>query len=442
MKVTCPKCSTRVEASVAEGEVVVCPNCAAKLRVRRKAAAAPAAADSTDLADTIPLAQPLCADLPTAEQADAQAEPDAEPDPETLAPGYKLGAYEVAEVVGRGGMATVYRGVESATGTPVAIKVLSRRYSAKPGFVARFEREARVLTDLRHPNIVNILGQGVQDDHYFFAMEFVEGVTLDQLLHVTDLDIGRFKHIIREVCGALTHIHSRGIVHRDIKPANILIDRQGNVKLLDFGVYHVARNGRRASRRGATVGTTRYMAPEQAEDPAQVDSRADIYSLGVTFYRMFTHQYPGSPAVPASQLNTALPAAVDHALDKAMQADVNERYLIVETFCQDLITALDHAPTGATPTPPRGTPLGSGTYQKAMEVPITEVNLPSDGSFSSGSIPAVSQEQLTAFHGPGGRPAPEQSVLVRRLTWLAVFSFGTLVVTAVAVYFILSGLRR
>jgi serine/threonine-protein kinase len=272
-------------------------------------------------------------DMPSSSTGKSPAQQDV-----ILPPGTTLGGFELRKVVGRGGMATVYKGVQLSLNRPVAIKLLAARFARNPSFVQRFEREAGALANLNHPNIVNIIDKGVVEDHYFFVMELVEGITLDQLLHTVELNERHYTHIISEIAKALTYVHSKGIVHRDIKPSNVLVNKQGVVKVSDFGIAHITDAAFPPERFGkkATVGTANYMAPEQADNPARVDVRADVYSLGVTFYKMFTKKLPVGDFKPASLLNSKLPRLVDSVLARAMQRDPTARYATVKEFCDEL----------------------------------------------------------------------------------------------------------
>ena len=257
-----------------------------------------------------------------------------------LPSGMMLGGFQIQKALGKGGMAMVYRGVQTSLNRPVAIKVLSPRYAKDPALVRRFEREAGALAGLSHPNIVNIIERGEASGYHYIVLELVEGVTLNHVLHTVELKERHYLRVIEELGNALAYIHSLGIVHRDVKPSNILVNRQGVVKLSDFGIV-LAGEEPEAPGRGATVGTASYMAPEQRRDPNAVDPRADIYSLAVTFYKMFTRQLPGDPYVPPSQLNPALSAGVDAVIARGMQANPDDRPATVREFCDDLRRAFE-----------------------------------------------------------------------------------------------------
>lgn len=317
----CPRCSNEFDATPDETYHVVCPGCSANLRLRpRPNPSNPAALSMTP-------------------SPDAPAEKAADEKDVTLPPGTRLGGFEITRVLGRGGMSTVYKGTQLSLNRPVAIKLLAARFTSNPVFVDRFDREAGALAGLSHPNIVNIIDKGVEGDKYYFVMEYVEGITLDQLLQAVELTERHYVHLIQEIAKAMTYVHGKGIIHRDIKPSNILVDKPGNVKVSDFGIAHIteADAGSEQLGRNATVGTMNYMAPEQATNPAAVDVRADVYSLGVTFYKMFTKQLPSGEWRPPSLLNPSLPRSVDTVLARSLQPDPKDRYPGVREFCDDLL---------------------------------------------------------------------------------------------------------
>ncbi|MFH0963882.1 MAG: serine/threonine-protein kinase [Planctomycetota bacterium] len=203
-----------------------------------------------------------------------------------------IGPYQIIQELGKGGMGTVYHAQHVDTGVEVALKVLPPALSRESHFVLRFRREINTLRQLDHPNIVRISDTGHDGELYYYAMEFVLGSSLEEMI----TSQGRFEDpheaiaILRKVARALEFAHAKGIIHRDIKPANILLDLQGNVKLTDFGIAK-ALEATRMTVTGSVMGTAEYMAPEQAEGHS-IDKRTDVYSLGVVFYRMVTGRLP------------------------------------------------------------------------------------------------------------------------------------------------------
>ncbi len=249
--------------------------------------------------------------------------------------------YEVQALLGRGAMGAVYRAVQRKLERPVAIKLLPPEIAAREGATTRFEREARAMARLQHPNIVALHDYGrTAEGHLFIVMEYVDGADLSRLIHAESggLSVPHALEIVGQVCDALQYAHSRGFVHRDIKPGNVLVDTEGRVKIADFGLAKVvARHSdvesapgqystleSRATLTGQALGTPDYTAPEQLKG-GPVDHRADIYSLGVMFYEMLTGDLPRGAWTPPSQI-TAAPARLDEVVTRAMQTEPENRY--------------------------------------------------------------------------------------------------------------------
>ncbi|MGD9645964.1 MAG: serine/threonine-protein kinase, partial [Pirellulales bacterium] len=203
----------------------------------------------------------------------------------------KLGPYRLGRRLGRGGMGTVYAAVEDTSREPAAVKVLSAHLADEEGFRERFEAEIETLRKLRHPNIVRLFGFGEQDDVLYYAMELVEGTSLEE-----ELQAGRrftwqeAAQIGIQVCRALRHAHDHGVIHRDLKPANLLAARDGTIKLSDFGIAKLFGNVGMTGD-GGVVGTAEYMSPEQA-DSRPVTHRADLYALGAVLYALCAGRPP------------------------------------------------------------------------------------------------------------------------------------------------------
>jgi len=212
-------------------------------------------------------------------------------------------AYEVLGMLGYGGMGAVYQARQPALDRMVAIKLLPLEISVDPAFAERFRREARALAKLSHPNIVTVHDFGqTAEGHLFFVMEFVDGSNLRQLMQRGEIGTPQALQVLLSVCDALAYAHSQGIVHRDIKPANVLVDRQGRVKVADFGLarFTDAPIDPGVTSTGMVMGTPDYMAPEQREG-MNVDHRADIYSLGVMLYETLAGEIPKGIFDPLSQ---------------------------------------------------------------------------------------------------------------------------------------------
>jgi serine/threonine-protein kinase len=282
-------------------------------------------------------------------QPDAQklARPDLPLD--TLS-GTHLGPYQVQGLLARGGMAEVYKGVHSRLGRPVAIKVLPRRLASEGDFRRRFEREARAVAALKHPNIIQVFDFGDLNDTYYLVMEYVDGKDLTNYLRERPgpLPLGEALPILRDVASALDYAHLQGVVHRDVKPSNVLLEIVRIAQpaplpcraiLTDFGIVKLVA-GTVSNTGMGMMGTVDYMAPEQIQSARTVDHLADIYALGVLAYRMvtgvlpFTGEHPGE--VLAGHLHRAvpdprsfapgLPDQVAGALERAMAKEPEARF--------------------------------------------------------------------------------------------------------------------
>ncbi len=261
---------------------------------------------------------------------------------------------ELLECLGRGGMGAVYKARQPRLDRFVALKILAPERQNDVQFAERFEREARALARLNHPNIVTVYDFGEVQGRFYLIMEFVDGLTLRQVLQAGKLAPAEALKIVPKICEALQYAHEQGIVHRDIKPENILVDRQGRVKIADFGIAKITGlESKDLSLTGAkdVMGTPHYMAPEQVEKPQTVDHRADIYSLGVVFYEMLTGELPLGKFAPPSekaQTDVRLDEVVLHALEK----EPAKRYQHASEVKTDVETiASKPAPAGGTAAP-------------------------------------------------------------------------------------------
>ena len=281
-----------------------------------------------------------------------------------MAPGTRLaGVYTVEAVIGEGGMGVVYRATDSSLGRTVAIKALHANLLGDSGIRRRFSREARVMTDWSHPNVVGAYDCIEQDDVHALVMELVEGPTLEEHLQSWGgpLPYDEVLAIFRGVLDAMHAAHERGIVHRDLKPQNILLRIDGDTvlpKVMDFGIAKVIE-GTAYTMTGALLGTCRYMSPEQVRTPQQIDTRSDIYSLGVTLYRCVAGQCPfesdnhyelmmahvNQPPAPPSQYRAGLPPKLGELMLSALAKDPDDR----PRDCGDMQRKLEAALADVTP---------------------------------------------------------------------------------------------
>jgi predicted Ser/Thr protein kinase len=257
---------------------------------------------------------------------------------------------EILSFIGKGGMGAVYKARQPALERFVALKILPPAVAGDPGFAERFNREARALARLNHPNIVAVYDFGKAGALHYLLMEFVDGSNLREVEQAGRLSPEQAVAIVPQICEALQFAHNEGVVHRDIKPENILLDKKGRVKIADFGIAKmVGVPAGQISLTGAqdVMGTPHYMAPEQIEKPQTVDHRADIYSLGVVFYEMLTGELPLGKFAPPSkkvQMDVRLDEVVLHTLEK----EPERRYQHASQVKTD-VEAITSVPAGARP---------------------------------------------------------------------------------------------
>jgi predicted Ser/Thr protein kinase len=263
------------------------------------------------------------------------------------------GALELQEQVGRGGMGSVYRARHLKLGRTVAVKFLPLDLAEQEEFRQRFEREARVLAMLNHPNIVTVHDFGQEDGQGFIVMEFVEGRPLSERLPLAADEAVR---IAVQVCDALDYAHGQGVVHRDIKPENILVDSAGRVKVTDFGIARIVKAGTphwTVTTPDVTLGTPHYISPE-AQKGAPPDPRMDVYALGVVLYQMVKGRVPQGDFEPIS-------GPLDAVVRKAIAPEPARRYQTIGEFRRDL-------EAGASRPAGEGLPAEERTFVRAVAI--------------------------------------------------------------------------
>jgi len=366
----CPDCGVEIPSAAPGG---VCPRC---LLEANTAATPPVRDESAAPGDpdaTLPMG-------PGGSPPPSTSPPPPAPDPPETAHDPKKGAQsfapsveelneifpdlEVLSLIGAGGMGAVYQAKQSRLDRMVALKILSCPAEYHENFALRFEREAQLLAQLNHPNIVTIYDFGEvaraeadpvasepegaasrSRNLFYFVMEFVDGADLNQLIRTGDLDPEQALAIVPQICDALQYAHDEGITHRDVKPANILVDRKGSVRIADFGLAKLIGGENEAMMTGLTMtgtsmGTPHYMAPEQWESPDKVDHRADIYSLGVVFYEMLTGERPAGIFDPPSR-KIRVDVRVDDVVLKAMEREPERRYQQASEVKEDVTRVVD-----------------------------------------------------------------------------------------------------
>ena len=274
--------------------------------------------------------------------------------------------YRLLELLGRGGMGIVFRAREVALDRDVALKVLALDPILAPDAYTRFEREAKLAARLDHPHIVPIFAVGQRQNVAFYTMRLVRGGSLEDLIGAgKQLSLDHVVKLLHEVAAALDHAHRQGVVHRDIKPANVLLGESGHAMVADFGIAKALSNTDSGSTGTGIIGSPGYMSPEQWRG-AEIDGRADQYSLGIVAYEMLTGRRPfETPRVqdllrmhlsadmpPLSHARTGLPEGVDEALRRALAKDPAQRFSTVSAFV-DALAGLRPVNAGVTQRGPR-----------------------------------------------------------------------------------------
>ena len=273
------------------------------------------------------------------------------------------GRYELVRKLARGGMAEVFLARDLLLDRPVALKVLYPELSRDPTFVERFRREAQSAANLSHPNVVSVYDWGEEDGTYFIVMEYVDGESLASLVHRAGaLQADEAAEIGAEIAAALAVAHRNNMVHRDVKPGNVLIDRQGQIKVTDFGIARAVNTTENLTQPGSVMGTATYFSPEQAQG-LRIDPRSDVYSLGVVLYELVTGSPPFSadspvavaykhvredPVLP-SRRNPEVPADFERIVLTAMAKNPDDRYANALELRDDLVRFRQGRPIAAGP---------------------------------------------------------------------------------------------
>src|SRR5262245_48547007 len=332
----CEKCGARLPAGVLSGR---CPRCFLMLGLD-------ALGDPAELQDTI-----LARDHPSSGDVAYPA---------------RIARYRILRLIGEGGMGAVYEAEQEQPRRTVALKVIKPGI-ATPELLKRFEQESQALGRLQHPGIAQIYEAGTADTGFgpqpYFAMEFIEGPHLRQYAAAQELDVRARLEIMAKVCDAVHHAHQRGLIHRDLKPGNILVDERGQPKILDFGVARVTDSEAHATRQtdiGQMIGTLAYMSPEQVlADPLALDTRSDVYALGVVLYELLAARMPYAISRkldetihaireedPArlSQISRSYRGDIETIVAKALEKDRARRYGSAAELAADITRYLKDEP--------------------------------------------------------------------------------------------------
>ncbi len=351
--------------------------------------------------------------------------------------------YQLQDPIGRGGMATIYRGRDTRMERIVAVKVLREVYSTDPKFVTRFQREAKAASALTHPNIVQVYDYGQSDGNYYIVMELIEGADLRRYLRSRGiLAIDRAIIIAHDVALGLSAAHRRGIVHRDVKPQNVLVGRDGSIKLTDFGIASVYKdiNAERLTTTGMTLGTVQYYAPEQAQGEI-VNPAADVYALGIVMYEMLTGRTPFDGDTPVAvamqhiqdipiaptQYNPNIPQVLEDIIMRCLEKVPEMRYrdggvlaralevLGEEEIGEDLPTKLSSGGLKTT--------AGASTFNTIPQRPSGNGSRGNNGQVAPGKslqgAAAVPVNGASAAYAPSGQSAALQQDIANSATVLS-----------------------
>lgn len=321
-----------------------------------------------------------------------------------LAPGTRLGSYEIISLLGAGGMGEVYRARDLKLGRDVALKVLPPETAADADRLKRFEREARTVATLNHPHIVTIYSVEEANGTHFLTMELVEGVALGHLIPRGGMPLDRFFELAIPLAEALAAAHEKGIVHRDLKPANVMVDKRGSIKILDFGLAKITRSDEAGinsglktdsqTLAGTVMGTLPYMSPEQVQG-RPVDHRSDLFSLGAVLYEMTAGQPPFAAETsaelassilrdaprPITELRADVPLGLHKILERCLAKPMHERY----ASARDLRDALDGLRLELASGPHLASAGGAAQASIAV-LPFTNMSADSESEFFADGI--------------------------------------------------------
>jgi serine/threonine protein kinase len=301
--------------------------------------------------------------------------------------GENIGAYRILEQLGTGGMATVFKAYHAALDRFVAIKVIHPAFKGDADFLKRFQREARVVAKLDHPNIVQVYDFSEHDGSPYLVMRFVEGETLKARLTRGHLTLPEILDVIRPMGEGLNYAHEQGVLHRDIKPSNVLLRNDARVFLTDFGLARIVESGESSLTRDAVIGTPNYISPEQAMGKSELDARTDIYSFGIVLYELFAgrvpfqsdtpfaviHDHIYSPLPMPRSINPNMPPELEQVLLKALAKNPNDRF----STAHELVSAVEHAVRGVPAGPaPRLTAAQPATAAEEAAVASRRQTMP------------------------------------------------------------------
>lgn len=336
--------------------------------------------------------------------------------------GKKLdGRYLIVSLIGVGGMANVYKGRDVRTGNQIAVKVLKEEFLDNEELVRRFKNESKAISILNHPNIVKVYDVSVTDQLQYIVMEYIDGITLKEYLKQRNgaLTWKEVVHFATQVLSALDHAHSKGIVHRDVKPQNIMLQADGSIKMMDFGIARFSR-AQSQTVSDKAIGSVHYISPEQAKGD-HTDARTDIYSVGVMMYEMLSGKLPfdGTGAVsiaimqisekpkPLAEVAPNIPVGLRQITEKAMEKDPADRYQSAQEML-DAIAAFRRNPsisfeyeynTQDNPDKTINRVVSSSTAKTAGKAAVSTSQARRAGTMNSGKGKNVKKQKAKAANG-------------------------------------------
>jgi len=253
----------------------------------------------------------------------------------------RIGPYIVTGKIGQGGIAEIFRARQESLNRDVAIKILFAKLCDDPEILRRFERESVVIARLNHPNIVHVIDKGKAGNRYYFVMEYVDGTSLREVMDSQKIPRRTKLEMIAQVCKALDYAHKNGVIHRDIKPANILVDREGNPMVADFGIAQIVGSpDAEVTASDMIMGTLAYMSPEQKVSSTNVDQTTDVYAMGVIIYEILVGKKPMGRFKMPSEIDGTIPPEYDSIVQRCLAQEAKDRYQSAEELKNAILNAI------------------------------------------------------------------------------------------------------